>query len=61
MRERYLQRCREQSFGIRVYAMSAVGIDVVDVVIVLKLFAYKVVSTLSYDGLRLPVSPYIFP
>ena len=29
LRERYLQRCREQSFAIRAYAMSAVGIDVV--------------------------------
>ena len=28
-RERYLHRCREQSFAIRAYAMSAVGIDVV--------------------------------
>ena len=27
--ERYLHRCREQSFAIRVYAMSAVGIGVV--------------------------------
>ena len=27
--ERYLHRCREQSFPIRAYAMSAVGIDVV--------------------------------
>ena len=29
MRERYLHKCREQSFAIRVYAMSAVGINVV--------------------------------
>ena len=29
MRERYLHICREQSFAIRAYAMSAVGIDVV--------------------------------
>ena len=29
MRERYLHRCREQTFAIRAYAMSAVGIDVV--------------------------------
>ena len=29
MRERYLRRCREESFAIRAYAMSAVGIDVV--------------------------------
>ena len=27
--ERFLHRCREQSFAIRAYAMSAVGIDVV--------------------------------
>ena len=27
--ERYLHRCREQSFAIHAYAMSAVGIDVV--------------------------------
>ena len=44
MRERYLHRCREQSFAIRAYAMSAVGIDVVSVH---KLFAYRVVSTVS--------------
>ena len=25
----YLHRCREQSFAIRAYAMSAIGIDVV--------------------------------
>ena len=29
LRERYLHRCREQSFAIRTYAMSAVGIHVV--------------------------------
>ena len=29
LRERYLHRCREQSFAIRAYAMNAVGIDVV--------------------------------
>ena len=46
MRERYLHRCREQSFAIRAYAMSAVGIDVVSVG---KLFAYMVVSTVSTD------------
>ena len=46
MRERYLPRCREQSFAIRAYAMSAVGIDVVSVY---KLFAYRVVSTVSTD------------
>ena len=44
MRERHLHRCREQSFAIRAYAMSAVGIDVVRVH---KLFAYRVVSTVS--------------
>ena len=38
MRERYLHRCREQSFAIRAFAMSAVGIDVH------KLFAYRVVN-----------------
>ena len=31
MCERYLHRCREQSFTIHAYAMSAVGIDVVSV------------------------------
>ena len=46
MRERYLHRCREQSFAIRTFAMSAVGIDVVSVH---KLFAYKVVGTVSTD------------
>ena len=29
--ERYLLRCCEQSFAIRAYAMSAVGIDVMSV------------------------------
>ena len=29
LRQRCLNRCREQSFAIRAYAMSAVGIDVV--------------------------------
>ena len=29
MRERYLHRCRRQSFAIHAYAMNAVGIDVV--------------------------------
>ena len=29
--DRYLHRCREQSFAIRACAMSAVGIDVVSV------------------------------
>ena len=46
MRERYLHRCREQSFAIRAYARSAVDIDVVSVH---KLFAYRVVSTVSID------------
>ena len=31
IRERYLDRCREQSFAIRAYAMSTIGIDVVSV------------------------------
>ena len=44
MRERCLQRCREQSFAIRAYAVSAVGKDVVSV---RKLFAYRVVSVVS--------------
>ena len=30
MHERYLHKGREQSFAIRAYAMSAVGIDVVE-------------------------------
>ena len=46
MQERYLHRCREQSFTIRAYAMSAVGIDVVSV---RKLFTYRVASTVSQD------------
>ena len=46
MHERYLHRGREQSFAIRAYVMSAVGIDVVSVHM---LFAYKVVSTVSTD------------
>ena len=29
LRERHLHRCHEQSFAVRAYAMSAVGIDVV--------------------------------
>ena len=49
MRERYLQSCREQSFAIRAYAMSTVGIDVVSVH---KLFAYRVLSTVSIDIVR---------
>ena len=39
MRERYLHRCRKQSFAIRAYAVSAVGIDIVSLH---KLFAYRV-------------------
>ena len=46
MRERYLHRCREQSFAIRACAMSSICIDVVSVH---KLFAYRVVSTVSTD------------
>ena len=46
MRERYLHSCREQSFAIYVYAMSAVGIDVVSIH---KLFAYRVMSTVRID------------
>ena len=46
MRERYLHRCRKQSFAIRAYAMSAVDIDVVSVH---TLFAYRVVSIASSD------------
>ena len=46
MRERYLHRCREQSFAIRAYAMNDVGIDVVSV---RKLFACRVVSTVRTD------------
>ena len=44
--EHCLHRCREQAFAIRAYAMNAVGIDVVSVH---KLFAYRVVSTVSTD------------
>ena len=47
MRERYLHRCREQSFVIRAYDMSAVGIDVVSVH---KLFAYRFISTVRKDA-----------
>ena len=46
LREHCLHGCREQSFAICAYAMSAVGIDVVSV---LKLLAYRVVSTVSTD------------
>ena len=42
MRERCLHRCREQSFAIRAYAMSADGIDVVS-------YSHRVVSTVSTD------------
>ena len=38
----YLHRCREQSFAISVFDLSAVGIDVVSVH---KLFAYRIMST----------------
>ena len=56
MCEPYLHRCREQSFAIRAYAMSAVGINVVSVH---KLFPYRVVSTVriyreqSYEILQI--------
>ena len=46
MLERCLHRCREQSFVIRAYAMSAVGIDVMSIH---KLFAYRAVSTVRID------------
>ena len=46
LRRRYLHRCREQSFAIHAYAMSAVCIDVVSVH---KLLAYRVMSTVSTD------------
>ena len=48
MRERHLHRFCEQPFAtcIRAYAMSAVGIDAVSVH---KLFAYRVVNTVSTD------------
>ena len=46
MRERYLNRCREQSFAIRAYAMIAVGI--VDVSVP-KLFERRVVITVNTD------------
>ena len=46
LRERYLHSCREQSFANRAFAMSAVGLDVVSVH---KLFAYRVMSTVSTD------------
>ena len=46
MREDCLHRCHEQSFAIRTYAMSAVGIDVVRVH---KILAYKIVSTVRID------------
>ena len=42
----YLHRCREQSFAIRAYDLSAVGIDVVSVH---KLFAYRAMSTVRID------------
>ena len=46
MRDRYLHRYREQSFAIRAYDMSAVGIDDVSVH---KLFAYRFISTVRID------------
>ena len=46
MRERYLIRCREQSFAIRANAMNAVGIIVVSVH---KLFAYRIASAVRTD------------
>ena len=46
MRERYLHRCREKSFAIRAFDMSAVGIDDVSVH---KLFAYRVMSTVRIN------------
>ena len=46
MRERYLHRLREQSLAIPACAKSAVGIAVV---CIHKLFAYRVVSTVSTD------------
>ena len=49
--ERYLHRCHEQSFAIRAYAMSAVGIGVMSIH---KLFAYRFVSTVSTDIVSSP-------
>ena len=46
MRERCLHRCHEQLFATRAYAKSAIGIDVVSDI---KLFAYRVVSTVRID------------
>ena len=46
MHERCLHRCREQSFAFCAYAMSAVGIDAMSVH---KLFAYRVMKTVSTD------------
>ena len=46
MCESYLHRCREQSFAIRAYAMSPVGIGVVSVH---RPFAQGVVSTVRTD------------
>ena len=42
-----LHRCREQSFAIRAYAMSAVGLDGMSVQ---KLFAYRIMSTVRIDA-----------
>ena len=49
MRESYSERCREQSFVICAYAMSAVGIDVVSFH---KLFAYTVRIDVGVVGWR---------
>ena len=46
MHERYLHRCRKQSFAICACAMSAVGKYVVSFH---KLFAYRVVSPVGID------------
>ena len=48
MRLRYKHRCREQSFAIRAYDMSASGINVISVH---KLFAYRFISTVRIDVL----------
>ena len=49
MHVRYFHKGREQSFAIRAYDMSAVGIDVVNVH---KLFAYRFMSTVRIDVLN---------
>ena len=58
MREHYLHRCCEQSFAVRVYAMSAVGIDVVRVRL---LFAYRIVSTVCIDVVSSHMKYYRVP